>query len=112
LLAGFVSLNVIVGVAPPNTGAPTVTVTVGRLALAALTMDEKGIAKISPENARSMRIVPELIFRLYAFVGVYIIFRLGNLESIFKWDGQIVYNCLFGVRRLLLFLSGDVFALE
>ena len=75
MLAGFLRVKVMGVIAPPFRGAPTVTVTVGRLALAAFTIDEKGIAKISPENARSMRIVPELIFRLYAFEGVYIIFR-------------------------------------
>lgn len=97
LLAGLVSVKDTVLPPAPVRGAPAVTEMVGRLALAAKTAEERGIAKSKPENARMKRRVPELIFLLYAFVGVYIyLFKRCRHRTLYKGDGQIVHFCHFG----------------
>ncbi len=60
--------------APPNAGLFPVTLTVGRLALAAKIGEAIGIIKSRPEKANSDRIVPELSFVTYAFEGVFILY--------------------------------------
>jgi hypothetical protein len=62
--------------APPIAGLLPVTVAVGRLPFEAKTGDAMGIKKRRPERARIARIVPELNFVRYAFVGVFIYFQV------------------------------------
>jgi len=61
------------------------------LAFWANTGIERGTRKRSPENSRSARMVPELNFVRYAFVGVFIIFILAGRDGLYKGDGQIVH---------------------
>ena len=73
--------------APPATGLFPVTVAVGRFALEAKIGEPRGKKSRRPDRARIARIVPELNFVRYAFVGVFIIFRGSVLNRLFKGDG-------------------------
>jgi len=60
----------------PFIGFPLVAVAVRGLGLTACTGATLGTRRSMLENARSARIVPELIFFVYAFVSVFIIFEI------------------------------------
>ena len=71
-------------IVPPRTGLALVAETVGGSELAANTCGAIGTRKMSPEIARSARIVPELNFVTYAFVSVFIIFKKGSPSEYIK----------------------------
>ena len=71
MLVGLLTVRVIEAGTPPGSGFPLDTVMVGRLAFEANAGVARGMRKTIAEIARSARIVPELIFVKYAFVGVF-----------------------------------------
>jgi hypothetical protein len=51
----------------------------------------KGITNRNPDNSRSARIIPELIFVTYAFESVYNIFGSSYRATLYKADEQMVH---------------------
>ena len=91
LVLGFVIVSVTVVGFPPGTGFPLLVVMVGRDAFEARTGDVKGITNRNPDNTRSAKIIPELIFVTYAFESVYNIFGCSCRATLYKADEQMVY---------------------
>ena len=67
---------------------------------AALTGAARGIRNNTPESASNARIVPELNFVKYAFVGVFILFSTNNPRSAY----------LSNVDESSIFVLGSVFS--
>jgi len=89
--AGLVSLK-LTAVAPPASMAFGVVVRVGRLAFCvACTGTASGTRNSIPDCASKASIVPELNLLKY-IDDVFIIFRAGRSESVYKEGGRIVYN--------------------